>query len=895
MTGRPRMAMSSDFLDAYARLPRAQQRGVRSLISRFNADPTASGLSYERIRAARDPAMRSLRIDQGYRAIALKPERGGVHMLLWADRHDDACAWAARHECRIHPETGALQVYAPRTDLPAHGARGQESEGGGPPGRRDGPNAAAFGQSADTPGTPPGAPRLPADVPAAPSAIQGAPADIAGRPPAAPGQRPGGPVHAPGPAPEPSAAMPGSPTDGADGAAAPDVPPPAFRALKDRELARLGVPPAMLAEVRAVRGEADLDAMQARLPVEACEALFLYLAGETCERLILEREAPAEPVDTEDFAKALERDESRARFVVVEDEMELEAMLNAPLERWRVFLHPSQRRLVERRWNGPVRVLGGAGTGKTVVAMHRARRLARNLLAPRVRSGPGAADAAGASEPSCAPGFRNAPEASDTRSAPGARDTAALSEAPATRGAPGGAPDTPAAPETRNPRSTPEPAGRILFTTFTRNLAADIEHDLRAICTPEEMECIEVTNLDRWVVCFLRRRRYRFRIVYDRRRDAGEAWQRALDSKPPDLDLPDAFYDDEWEQVVQANGVTTRDEYLRAPRTGRGVRLGRGARARVWPVFEEYRVQLAERGLKEVDDACRDAAALLTAERERERARDRDRGQGEGRSAPDYAAVVVDEAQDMGAPAWRLIRAIAPEGPDDLFITGDGHQRIHGRSRVVLGRCGIDVRGRARKLRLNYRTTEQTRRWAARLLAGRAIDDLDGGADDGRDVRSLTEGPAPILKRFASRKEQAKYVSGYLEGLRDGGEPLRGVCIVARTGRERDAIAAELAEEGLNSVTLEAGAIDDADAEDVRLATMHRVKGLEFDRVVIASMNDGLVPLPAALEERGDAVERESAETGERALVHVAATRAKREVLVLGFGRPSRFLSEPAA
>ena len=822
MTGRPRMAMSSDFLDAYARLPRAQQRGVRSLISRFNADPTASGLNYERVRAARDPAMRSLRIDQGYRAIVLKPERGGVHMLLWADKHDEAYAWAARHECRIHPETGALQVYAPRTDLPAHGARGREGEGGGPPGRRDGRNAGAFGQPADTPGTPPGAPRQPADIPAAPSATPGAPADVAGRPPATPGQRPGGPVSVPTSG--SPAAMPGAPTDGA---AAPDVPPPAFRALKDRELARLGVPPAMLAEVRAVRGEADLDAMQARLPVEAYEALFLYLAGETYERLVLEREAPAEPVDTEDFAKALERDESRARFVVVEDEMELEAMLNAPLERWRVFLHPSQRRSVERRWNGPVRVLGGAGTGKTVVAMHRARRLARNA---------------------------------------------------------GGA---------------PEPTGRILFTTFTRNLAADIEHNLRAICTPEEMERIEVTNLDRWVARFLRRRRYQFRIVYDRRRDAGEAWRRALDLKPPDLDLPDAFYDDEWEQVVQANGVTARDEYLRVPRTGRGVRLSRGARARVWPVFEEYRVQLAERGLKEVDDACRDAAALLTAERERERGRDQEREQEQGQSrrqgAQDYAAVVVDEAQDMGAPAWRLIRAIAPEGPDDLFITGDGHQRIYGRSRVVLGRCGIDVRGRARKLRLNYRTTEQTRRWAARLLAGRAIDDLDGGADDGRDVRSLTEGPAPILKRFASRKEQARHIAGYLEGLRDGGEPLRGVCIVARTRRERDTIAAELAEEGLRSVTLEAGAIDDADAEDVRLATMHRVKGLEFDRVVIASMNDGLVPLPAALEERGDAVERESAETGERALVHVAATRAKRVVLVLGFGAPSRLLSSGSA
>ena len=62
----------------------------------------------------------------------------------------------------------------------------------------------------------------------------------------------------------------------------------------------------------------------------------------------------------------------------------------------------------------------------------------------------------------------------------------------------------------------------------------------------------------------------------------------------------------------------------------------------------------------------------------------------------------------------------------------------------------------------------------------------------------------------------------------------------------------------------------------VRLATMHRVKGLEFDRVMLAGVNADLAPLPAALDDRGDAVERESAETEERALVYVAATRAEK-------------------
>ena len=703
------MAMSSDFLEAYARLPRPQQKGVRSLISKFNVDSTASGLNYERIHGARDRHMRSLRIDRGYRAIVLKPDRGDVHMLLWAAKHDDAYAWAERHECRINAETGALQVYEPQPAAPADlGAKGEDA-------------------------TPAAADR-----------------------------------------------------------------PSAFEDLRDRQLARLGVPAAMLEEVRAVRDDVELDAMQARLPLEAYEALFLYLAGESYERLVLEREAVREPVDTTDFEKALNRTDSQARFVVVDDEVELEAMLNAPLERWRVFLHPSQRRLVERNWNGPVRVLGGAGTGKTVVAMHRARWIARKS----------------------------------------------------------------------------SNSGRILFTTFTRNLAADIENNLRSICTPDEMARIEVTNLDRWVIGFLRGRRYESRVIYGRHQ---ESWELALDQKPQDLDYGNAFYRDEWERVVLANGVTTEEEYRRVPRVGRGTRLHRAARVKVWRVFEEYRAQLAERGLKEVDDAYRDAAALLEADP----------------PALEYTTVIVDEAQDMGSQAYRLIRSMASPGADDLFIVGDGHQRIYGRNRVVLGRCGIEIRGRARKLRLNYRTTQQTWSWATGLLAGCSIDDLDGGVDDNHGIRSLTLGPEPQVRVFETRDEQTAALVEWLQALRERGEGLRSTCVVARTHKERNALAMSFGEHELPVFVLGADDLDDREREGVRLASMHRVKGLEFDRVAIASVNKGLVPLRAAVFARGDEAGRAAAETEERALVYVAATRAKKELLVLGFGEPSPFVTGP--
>lgn len=750
MRGRFRLAMSADFLGAFARLPRAQQRGVRALVDKFNRDPTAPGLNYERIAKARSPRMRSVRIDRGYRAIVFDTGQGGLHLLLWAAKHDDAYDWAMRHDCGVNPETGALQVYVPQ---PGVGASGLPSVSGTP----DGPA--------------------------------------------------------------------GSTRDGSAGDAA-------FEALRDRQLLRLGVPATMLDEIRALRGERDLDEMQRRLPVEAYESLFLYLAGESYDKLVLEREAPTEPVDTDDFETALGRADSRVRFFVADDEAALEEVLSAPLERWRVFLHPSQRKLVERHWNGPVRVLGGAGTGKTVVAMHRARWLARRALA----------EAAG-----------------DSKEAAG--------DMKAER-------------------------GRILFATYTRNLAADIENNLRAICSPEEMEQIEVVNLDRWVNGFLRGQGYEFRIGYGYDR---ESWDRAMDLRDPSLTLPDAFYEEELEQVVLAGGVTTEDEYLRVPRVGRGTPLNRRARAKVWPVFAEYRVQLAERGIKAVDDAYRDAAALLRADR----------------SGLNYVAVVVDEAQDWGAQACKLIRAIVPEGRDDLFVVGDGHQRIYGVNRVVLGRCGINIRGRSKKLRVCYRTTEETRDWAARLLEDRTIDDLDGGSDDNRGFKSLTHGPRPRLAHFDSEDEQADYIAEYLQEVsgasgevsgaggatggdepEGGHDPLRNVCVVVRINRERKALADALEERGIPVFVLDRKQADQEHDHCVRVATMHRVKGLEFDRVVVASANRNLVPLPAAVKNRGDDASQEMAETGERALLYVAATRAKKELLVLSYGRRSRFLPD---
>lgn len=695
-------ALSTDIFDAMIRLPKDQQKGLRRLIAQFQNNPTSPGLNYETIQGAQDAQMRSLRIDQSYRAIVHRPTRGNTYMLLWADKHDEAYRWARRRKCDVNAVTGAIQIYEPTRVI-----------------RQDTPK-----------------PRIPKN----------------------------------------------------GGSSVP------FASLRDRQLKRLGVPAAMTGEIRGWDGEPDLEDNKKRLPLEAYESLFYYLAGESYEKLVRDRETPKEPVDPNDIAAALRRDESRSRFVLINDEAELQAMLEAPLEKWRVFLHPSQRKLVERDRNGPVRVLGAAGTGKTVVAMHRARWLANE---------------------------------SSSR--------------------------------------------KILFVTFTKNLAGDIRNNLRQICGDEEMKRIDVRTLDSLVMYYVKSRKLGFEIQWGRDENA---WKQALSLKSDDLEIPDEFYRVEWEQVIQANGITTEAEYKRVSRIGRGTPLNRGGRIKVWRVFEEYRRQLAERGVKEVDDAYMAVAAMIESSQE-------DLG---------FSSVIVDEAQDIGPQAFRLIRAIVPKGKNDLFITGDGHQAIYDR-RVVLSRCGIDIRGRSFKLKLNYRTTEQTRSWAAQLLEGRHIDDLDAGKDDNSGIRSLTVGPVPTVRNYDSAAAQAKAIAEFLKSLEEAGGGLASTCVVARTKAERNAVGELLRAEGIKVLVVDRES-DDGTEAGVRLATMHRVKGLEFDRVVLASVNRDLVPPHYLIKKAPDDERRVAAETMERALVYVAASRAKRELLVLSYGEPSRLLAE---
>lgn len=560
-----------------------------------------------------------------------------------------------------------------------------------------------------------------------------------------------------------------------------------FADLKDREIRRLGVPDEMLSAVRLVTSDQELEDLEKQLPDEAFEALFMFAAGESYEKIVADQTAP-ETVDPVDFVAALERDATKRHFVVLTDDSDLEALLAAPLERWRVFLHPSQRKLVERDWAGPAKVTGGAGTGKTVVAMHRAARLARQFSAL--------------------------------------------------------------------------PGKPVVFTTFTKTLADDIQQHLELLCTPQELEKILVVNLDQWASTVLRRFGYKPELLYDEsaRRNY---WQAAMVAMPASADLSQHFMRAEYERVVLPQGCETVEDYMRASRVGRGGQLGRAIRKSIWPVFAEYRALLHAANLREPEEAFRDARRLLATQA----------------TELGIRAMVIDEAQDISPAAFELIRGAVPPAANDLFIVGDAHQRIY-RHKVVLSRVGIEVRGRSRSLKVNYRTTDEIRSWACAQLEGCSIDDLDGNLETLRGYRSLTHGDKPDTIESKSHQEDLNHIMSILKLLSSDSIEPRQVCIAARTNDDVDVITEGLKRAGMPTLRLERATSDDPTVPGVRIATMHRIKGLEFEVVIIAAYK-GSAKYAEMFARDEDAGVSDETEMAERSLLHVAATRAKRHLFVL--------------
>lgn len=612
----------------------------------------------------------------------------------------------------------------------------------------------------------------------------------------------------PAPAPEPAPSPEPSPE--------PVEAAPLFAAYPSEQLLDLGVAEPLLPLIAKITTEDELLGLVSYAPQLTGEVLLALHDGASPEDVLEQVTAPVaaeDEVDTDDYAAALARP---ATAVTTADADLREVLEQGDFGRWKVYLHPTQRKLVEKDYTGPARVSGGPGTGKTIVALHRVKHLVERLPA-----GGGKA---------------------------------------------------------------------VLLTTFNKNLAADLEQRLIALAGEEVAARVHITNVDKLaseIVAETERGRARRRLDDEKAR---KEWDDLL-AEENETRWDAGFLHEEWSQVILGQGLRTQAEYFRARRAGRGRPLNRADRKRIWNLTERYVMRLENNNLSTLRQVT-ERAAQIEAARARDRAAYRARQadspklQDESgmRLRPRYRHVVVDEAQDLSAAHWRMLRAMVDPGPNDMFITGDTHQRIYG-NHVSLGNLGIAIRGRSSRLTLSYRTTHEILSTAVRVLGGEQWDDLDDGRDDLAGYRSVLRGAVPELRGFPTWDAE---LDGIVEQVRAWDGDSTAVCVPER--RMVADVETRLAKEGIVACAITADGPRYVEAP-VHVGTMHRFKGLEYQNMIIAGVAEGLVPAARITRFREDDPLRYRRDLRTaRSLLFVAVTRARDNAVITWHGTKSEFL-----
>ena len=629
------------------------------------------------------------------------------------------------------------------------------------------------------------------------------------------------PVAAPEPGPEPS--IP-------EGSEPPTT--PLFADHTPERLRALGVAEGLIDEALAVRTESQLLELVYGAPAHTEEVLLALVDGRDYDEVLKDITGPVtatDPVDTTDISAALARRTTR----VTTSDTDLREVLEDDFSAWKVFLHPTQKKLVKRTYRGPARVSGGPGTGKTIVALHRVKHLVENLPPGRSKA--------------------------------------------------------------------------VLLTTYNTNLAVDLRHRLLDLAGQEVVDRVDIVNIDKLsfrVVNESGQGGHGRRPIFDTQ--VGREWRSMVTELGEQRWTPE-FLEDEWNQVILGQGIRSRSDYFRARRAGRGQRISRAQRAEIWQLVERFTMRLEEKGVWTFQQVAQ-AAAQVEAERAAKVVAHREREAREGgpflhradesftRLRFRYEHVVVDEAQDLSAAHWTLLRSVVDHGENDIFLTGDTHQRIYD-NRVSLSSLGINIRGRSSRLTLSYRTTREILGSALGLLGEEEWDDLDDGTDTLSGYRSVLRGPRPVFRGSPTWGAECDAIVDWAQKLiaNAGDDAVPSIAVAAPTKEEVNAVQFALNKAEVRAAPLGREGPPAGFEQAVHVGTLHRFKGLEYQHMAIAAVSEGLVPRVELDRVRKSDPARYRQEVQKaRSTLFVAATRARDSLRISWHGDPSPLLPKKA-
>jgi|GEM_PF-1279756 len=433
--------------------------------------------------------------------------------------------------------------------------------------------------------------------------------------------------------------------------------------------------------------------------------------------------------------ESLDHKDSRRRFYLLQGQEEFKEILEDQ-DKWKLFLHPHQDRLVRGQYRGPVLVEGGPGTGKTVVGIHRAVHLAHKVYPARA-------------------------------------------------------------------------GHQILFCTFSKKLAGYIREKVEELARQKGVENnIQVRGADQIINTILNQEGLeQGRVDLE---GLQEIWEKVYLEMDPSEPL--TFFQTEYEEVIQKNRISHLEQYLEVARPGQGSPLQPSQRRRLWPVFAEFMRCKEEEGLIDFEDR----ALILQQALE------------EGRIKPRYASLIIDEAQDLSSNKLQALKGLVDSEENNLMILSDQNQRIF-RLTSWKRETGIAVVGRSYYLNLNYRLTREIREFADRQFLLSRPEDAHL-----RGFKSFMSGPQPVEKQFSREKEQYIFICQEIKRCGEEGIAAHNICIVTPAGLEK--IAGVLEMEEISHQILR-GEEYPRPGEGVALSTMHGVKGLEFQVVIIPFYN----------------------------------------------------------
>lgn len=551
--------------------------------------------------------------------------------------------------------------------------------------------------------------------------------------------------------------------------------------ITDEQLLKIGVPYESYSIVRSIMDLNDLDAKQSLLPDDVFERLFYLSDGDmTIDEVIVDIEA----------GKNDERNSAnnKRRFVEISGDNALEEIIDGDIQKWQIFLHPSQRMLVDSDFTGTVKVTGGGGTGKTVAALHRLKKLS---------------------------------EKGEDKS--------------------------------------------VLFTSYTSTLIDNIKDRLAPLGV--NMAAATVNNIDAIAVDLGEKYGLLDKLNVNLDYDATKAvWRKVADENLSEFSAD--FLASEYADIIAFNNIKSEGEYRKVSRIGRGKPISPKQRKAVWSLVEDFRQRRKEMGIIDRSDLFNLLSDYLNDNNIRP-----------------FKHVIADEIQDFSNPELRFLRSLVAEDRNDLFLVGDPYQRIYSTKGINFTSAGINVRGkRSRKLKINYRTTEEIKRAATALVKGIEYDDFDGEKETLKGYLSLMHGQRPEYQIFDSREKEIAFIIETIKACVKSGMHYNDIVLGCQFKDALRTYQSALHEQGIPYRNINGNGSKDG----VVLSSLHRMKGLEFKVVIIADVNDRTFNyIPQSIDQT-DVLAMRSLEQARRSLMYVAITRAMQKVLITGIGtKPS--------